>query len=199
MDKQEFLKQLRDRLLGLPQDELEERLGFYEEMIDDRMEEGVSEEEAVAAVGTVDEIFAQIVEEVPLSKLVKETIRPKRRMKAWETVLLILGSPLWLALLIALAAIVFSLYVSLWAVVVSLWAAVVSFGATALGSVLGGVGFVCGGFVLQGLALLGAAFLLAGVSVFGFYGCKSATKGAALLTQKILFGIKRLFIGKEEA
>ena len=45
MRKQEFLAQLRKALSGLPQDEIEERLTFYGEMIDDRMEEGLSEEE----------------------------------------------------------------------------------------------------------------------------------------------------------
>ena len=57
MLKQEFLAQLRDALCGLPQRDIDERLTFYSEMIDDRMEEGLSEEEAVAAVGSVDEIF----------------------------------------------------------------------------------------------------------------------------------------------
>ena len=51
MRKQEFLVQLRKGLSGLPQDEIEERLTFYEEMLDDRIEEGLSEEQAVLAVG----------------------------------------------------------------------------------------------------------------------------------------------------
>ena len=49
MGKQEFLAQLRKGLQGLPQEDIEERLTFYSEMIDDRMEEGLSEEEAVSA------------------------------------------------------------------------------------------------------------------------------------------------------
>ena len=69
MDKQEFLLRLRKELSGLPREDLEERLTFYSEMIDDRMEEGVSEEEAVAAAGSVDEILWQTVEEVPYNPL----------------------------------------------------------------------------------------------------------------------------------
>ena len=53
MLKQEFLAQLRDALCGLPQCDIDERLTFYSEIIDDRMEEGLLEEEAVAAVGSV--------------------------------------------------------------------------------------------------------------------------------------------------
>ena len=59
MRKQEFLAKLRKGLSGLPQDDIEERLIFYSEMIEDRKEEGLSEEEAVAAIGSVDEIVAQ--------------------------------------------------------------------------------------------------------------------------------------------
>lgn len=48
MLKEEFLAQLRGGLAGLPQEDLEERLAFYSELLDDRMEEGLSEAEAVA-------------------------------------------------------------------------------------------------------------------------------------------------------
>ena len=67
MCKQAFLDELRERLTGLPQEDIDERLDFYAEMIDDRVEEGLTEEEAVAAIGTVEEVFAQIVEETPFT------------------------------------------------------------------------------------------------------------------------------------
>ena len=46
MSKQEFLEQLRRGRSGLPREDIEERLTFYSEMLEDRMEEGLSEEEA---------------------------------------------------------------------------------------------------------------------------------------------------------
>ena len=61
MNKQEFLTELKKALSPLSKADLEERLSFYSEMIDDRMEEGLSEEEAVAAIGSPDEIAAQII------------------------------------------------------------------------------------------------------------------------------------------
>ena len=51
MNKQEFIVALCDRLVGLPEQEVEDRIGFYCEMIDDRIEDGLSEEDAVAAIG----------------------------------------------------------------------------------------------------------------------------------------------------
>ena len=43
MRKWEFLSTLKNRLSGFPKQEVEERLNFYSEMIDDRMEEGLNE------------------------------------------------------------------------------------------------------------------------------------------------------------
>ena len=78
MNKQEFLAQLREGLNGLPQEDIDERIAFYGEMIDDRLEDGLTEEEAVEAIGTTDEVVAQIIADTPLTKLVKERVKPKR-------------------------------------------------------------------------------------------------------------------------
>ena len=76
MRKQEYLEALQNGLHGLPEQDLQERLTFYGEMIDDRMEEGLTEEEAVNAIGPVDEVVSEIVAETPLTRIVKEKIKP---------------------------------------------------------------------------------------------------------------------------
>ena len=162
MTKTEFVLEMTERLSPVPFDELEERLAFYLEMIDDRMEEGFSEAEAVSAAGSMDEIAAQILSEIPLSRLIKEKIRPKRRLKAWEIAFLVLGSPIWLPLLLAAFAVALSLYVSLWAVILSLWAVFVSVAAGSISGVVLGVWFACGTHRLSGIALIGAGGLLRG-------------------------------------
>ena len=199
MSKQEFLAQLRKGLSGLPQNDIEERLTFYSEMIDDRMDEGFSEEKAISAVGTVDEIVTQVVAETPLAKIAKKRIKSKRRLSAGEIVLLALGSPIWLSLGIAAFAIILSLYASLWSVVISLWVMFGSLIGCALGGVVAGVGFVFGSHSLTGIAMLAAGIVCAGFSIFMFYGCKAATKGILLLTKKFAVWIKNCFINKEEA
>ena len=68
MLKQEFLNALKEGLKGLPEKDIEERLTFYGEMIDDRIEEGRTEEEAVNEIGSVDEVVQQIVAETPLTR-----------------------------------------------------------------------------------------------------------------------------------
>ena len=199
MSKQEFLVQLRKGLSGLPQEDIEERLTFYSEMIDDRMEEGVTEEEAVVAVGSAQEIAAQVVAEIPFAKIAKERMKSKRQLRVGEIVLLALGSPIWLSLGIAVFAVILSLYASLWAVIISLWAVFGSFIGCAFGGVIAGIVIAYSGNALSGIAMLAAGIVCAGFAIFMFYGCKAATKGILILSRKFAVWIKNCFIKKEVA
>ena len=199
MNKTEFALELYEKLPLLPSEEIDERLTFYLEMIDDRMEDGLSEEDAVSAIGSIDDIAEQILADVPLTRIVKERIKSKRKLKAWEIVLLALGSPIWLSLGIAAVAVIFSLYVSLWAVIISFWAVFASLIGSAVGCVVGGVLFAFGINLLTGVAVIGAGIVCAGLSIFMFYGCKAATGGTLVLTKKMAIFIKNCFLRKEEA
>ncbi len=199
MNKQEFLNELRKGLRGLPPDDIEERLTFYGEMIDDRTEEGLSEEEAVAAIGDADEIIRQTVADIPLAKIARERIKPKRRLKAWEIVLLAVGSPIWLSLGIAAFAVILALYVALWAIIVALWAVFGAFAVSFPACIAASVIFISGGNAVAGVAVLAAGIVCAGLSVFAFFGCRAATNGAVVLSKKIALQIKNRFIKKEEA
>ena len=199
MTKLEFALELTGRLSFLPWEETEERVNFYSEMIDDRMEEGFSEEEAVAQIGSVEEIAAQILADTPFAKLVREKLKPKKGKRAWEIVLLALGSPIWLSLGIAALAVALSLYISLWAVIISLWAGFASLAACGFGGVMGGIVIALGGHRLTGIAVVGAGFVCAGLSVFAFYGCKAATKGTIFLTKKLAVWMKNSLAKKEGA
>ena len=199
MNKQEFMAQLRKGLSGLPKDDVDERLAFYSEMIDDRVEDGIPEETAVSGIGSVPELVEQIVADIPLAKLVREKIAPKKKRTAWEIVLLVLGSPIWLSLLVAAFAVALALYAALWSVAVALWAVFAALAAGGLAGVAAGVYFAVGGKVLTGVAVAGAGLVSAGLSVFAFFGCKAATKGILKLTGKLAIRIKNCFIKKEEA
>jgi uncharacterized membrane protein len=176
MNKQEFERNLSKGLSFLPVRERKERIAFYSEIIDDRIEEGLSEEEAVAEVGDIDGIILQILSDSP---------KPvKRGLKALEIILLILGSPVWLSLLVAFLAVALSLYVSVWAVIISLWAVFASFVGSAVGGVLSGVAFIGMGNNLSALFMLGTASILAGLSVFVFFISKAVTFGVIAFTKK---------------
>lgn len=197
MNKQAFIHQLRNGLSGLPQDEIEQRLNFYSEMIDDRMEEGLSEIDAVCAIGPVETIIAQILADVPLTKQEKAKPAPKKKRSTWEITLLILGSPVWFSLLIAVFAVILSLYVSVWSVVGSLWAVFGSLVSCVFGCTIAGIAFVCCVNGISGFAMISASLICAGLSIFMFFGCKAITKGTVILTKKLALGVKNCFVKGE--
>lgn len=138
MKKQEFLDRLCMRLDGLPCEDVKRTVEYYSEMIDDRMEEGFPEEAAVKQMGSIEDIVAQTLAEIPLARLVKERIKPKRQFGAWTVLLLVLGSPIWLSLLAAAFAVLISLYAAIWSVAVSFWAAFVSLVASGFAGIVAG-------------------------------------------------------------
>ena len=199
MTKKEFLDELKKELSGLPDEDIVRSIEFYSEMIDDRIEDGCAEEEAVADIGDVKNVARQILSEIPISKLVKERVKPKRKLQALEIVLLVLGSPIWLSLMIAAFSVLLSVYVVIWSVVITMWSVFVSLVAGAFGGISAGVIFICTDNLFSGLAMLAASLILAGLTIFAFFGCKAATKGILVLTKKMLLSVKSCFVKKEGA
>ena len=196
MTKKEFLSSLRSKLQGLPPSDIDERISFYSEMIDDRMDEGKSEEEAVSEIGNVDDVVMDIAKDTPLVKLVKEKMKPRRRIRPWEIVLLVLGFPLWLPLLITFFVLVLVFWIVIWVLAIVTYVLEAAFAAT---SVAGVVAFAA--YFLNGqtnYTALGASVMCAGAAILMVFGCIGATKGCIALTKSIITGIKMLFIGRKK-
>ena len=196
MNKQEFLWALEEGLKGLPKEDIRERLNFYSEIIEDSIDEGFSEEEAIENIGSIDEIVSAIIDEAPLSGIIKERLTPKRKSPL-KTTLLILGSPIWLSLIICVAAAMFSLFVSLWAVVISLWAVFASLAVCVPVSIIGGIALILSGNTLAGLFYIGAGLVLGGISILLFIGIKYITRGLTRLLRLCIAKMKSCFIKKE--
>lgn len=197
MDKKEFLSALEARLAGLPEADRQASLDFYAEMLDDLMEGGMTEQEAVASLGPVDAIAEEILMDTPLPKLIKAKMKPKRRMRAWEIVLIAVGSPVWFPILIALFAVALSLYITLWAVVLSLYAADLAFAISAPAGIITAIALFAIGRPTAALLFLGAGLVLAGLTVLWLLLCNLTAKGAWQLGKLTLRGIKACFIRKE--
>ena len=60
MTKQVFLNELAAALHSLPREERYRTLGYYDELIDDRMEDGQSEEDAVASLGEPQQVAREM-------------------------------------------------------------------------------------------------------------------------------------------
>lgn len=194
MRKKDFLSKLRRGLSGLPREAIEERLTFYSEMIDDRIEEGLTEEEAVARTGPAEDVIAQILSESAPPKPEKSG----RALRIWEIVLLILGSPIWLSLLAAALILVLGVYVTVWAVDAALWAADLGFACGFLSGIVSSGFFWMKGNVLPGIATAGAGLACAGLAILAFFGCVQTTRGILILTKKLYDSMKSLFAGKKE-
>ena len=170
MTKQEFLSELERALGKLPHAEVEQALAFYNEAISDRMEDGLSEAEALAGLGPVNEIAAQIAAESP--PIPRAIARANTGSRTLNIVLLAVFSPIWIPVVLALAAAALAVYVAIWAVIAALWAVdavlvLMPFaGLAALTSTLGG-GMPLPGVFVFGLSLVSSGFgLVASFAVF---------------------------------
>ena len=119
MKKDEFLNRLGNLLACLPADQVEESKEFYAEAIADRMEDGMGEEEAVAAMGTPGEVAEAILDDLPA--VPRAIAKTRRRSTVLLWVLAIVGSPVWVPLLLAFAAVAFMVYVCIWALAICVW------------------------------------------------------------------------------
>ena len=194
MTTETFLTALRVKLSGLPKKDIEDRLAFYAESIADRIEEGKSEDEAIADIGTVDEIAKQIISQTPLLKIAKERVKPNHQLASWEKWTIGLTSPIWVALLISMPAVVLSIYISLGAVVISLWAGFASLVGGAVGGLLAGIVFTISGNIIPGLAMLAAAAVCMGMAIYFFFLCKYCTKAIVWLLKIMMLGIKNALL-----
>ena len=204
MNKQEFIDELRAKLSKIPNIDIEEHLRFYEEMINDRMEDGLSEEEAIGGIGSIDEIYLQVSRDAPKTHLSLDKAKQKtelhRRKKIiilsstaiiWGPILIALGATAF-AIAVSLLAVAISLFATLWALVASAWAIFGAFALSAPTSVLLALLNIFNGNILPGIAIIGAGMVVAGLAIFAFFGSLYATKGSAVLTKNIVYGIKKL-------
>lgn len=198
MNKETLLSELSLKLSGIPKEEKEKTLFYYEEMINDKIEDGISEEEAVKAFGSFEEIEKNIKLEMPLSKLMKERIDESRKKSSNKTLwitLAILGCPLWVPLIFAFAMVIFAFYIVIWSLVFSLFVVIAAFGISSVFCFIGGIVTL---FIkpAPGLCSIGAAFVLASLTLFLIKPMIFVVKEIIKFSSYILRKIKSLFIKK---
>lgn len=194
MNKEEYLAAIREKIKSLPEGDIDRTIEYYDEMIDDRMEDGLTEEEAVADMASPDEVSMQVLEDIPLSRLVKERIKPKHELKGWQIALIVIGSPVWIPLV--LTALV--LLLTFWIVVVSL---LVAYYSVILGVAAAGVsGLIMFIFLLissntaAGFLMLGLSLVVMGLSILLIVSAKPVTKAMFKCCRAGVIGIKRIFV-----
>ena len=179
MNKEKFLEELYHLLKNLPKSERQQHLDYYAEMIDDRIEDGITEEDAVAALGSPADIATQILGDVPA--------KPVRKYPVWAIILIVLGSPLWISLLLAAAAVVLSVvislaavyisvFLSLWAILAALYITDLALALSFLACVAGGIFYLFQGVSAPSLLFFGTGLVCAGTGVLLFFFCNWLTR-----------------------
>lgn len=174
MNKSAFTDELYQLLKPLPKAERRQHIDYYEEMINDRMEDGLSEEEAVAALGSPSDIAAQILGDVPPKSV--------RKRSGWSIVLIVLGSPIWLSLLVCAAMAAASVvvvaaaaYISLWTSLAALYAACLGLLLAFFGGIVSGIYYLVYSVTAPGFLFLGGALACAGGAILLFFLCNYLT------------------------
>lgn len=199
MTKQEFLSELERALGKLPHTEVEQALAFYDEAISDRMEDGLSEAEAVAGLGSIEEIAAQIAAETP--PIPRAIARANTGSRTLNIVLLAALSPIWVPVALALAAAALAVYVAIWAVIAALWtvdAVLVLMPFAGLASLAALAG---GGMPLPGVFVLGLSLVSSGFGLVAFFAVFWASKLLFQATRSFARWIASLFVrvsGKDD-
>ena len=197
MTKTEFMCNLKKKLGGLPEKDKTERLAFYSELIDDRIEDGIAEETAVADLGSIDELAAQITSEMPISNNIKDETKQQRTLKWWEITLIVLGFPLWFSFISVAFAVIISLYAALFSVVVAIYSADIAIVGGAIIGAFESLLFFIAGNAVGGIFFVGAAIALGALSWLMWFGCNIVTKWIFEETKRLIVWIKTLFVKKE--
>ena len=163
MTRDEFLGRLVELLACLPEDQVEETKAFYAEAIADRMEDGMSEEEAVAAMGVPGEVAEATLDDLPA--VPRAIARTRRRSTALLWVLTIVGSPVWVPLLVAFVAVALSVYACIWVLALCVWVIAAAIGAAGVSCLALAVPGVAIGHVPYVIAMLGCGLGLVGVTL----------------------------------
>jgi len=179
MTKREFLQRLEVRLNEEKIGNASDVVDFYDEMISDRMEDGMDEKEAIDKNKDIESIVNSMNLEKSMPSLIKDTIAKKHdkakknnNVGAW-TALLIIGAPIWLPVAIAYLAVVFALLLSLFLVMVAYFVVAVCLPAGSIACLLKAFTVFGGSLTFAGsIYMVGAALVLAGVSILMWMGSK---------------------------
>lgn len=199
MNKQEFLDEVRSRLAGLPEADIDKALEFYEESISDRIDDGLDEEQAVAAIGSPEEVAQQILMDTPLSKIVKANIKTgkQNKIRVWEIILIVLGFPIWFSLLMAFFAIALAIAIVFIALIIVFFAIVLAFGVCGIAGILSSIISLASGNGMTALTSLGVSLILIGLALLLFLPAKAFTLWLIELMGRFVKWIKGLFIKRK--
>lgn len=181
MTKLEYLKKLKRALRQVKIEERNKSLAYFSEVIDDRIEDGISEESAVAELEDVESAAARIISEA------KTQGQLKPRRSVWEIILIVLGFPLWFPLLLSVAIVVLTIYGIVWILISTLFIVSISL---ALGGAASIFGMFLAGSIPSALTCLSAGLVCAGLGIALFvpavFFARAYAKATPIMWNKLM-------------
>lgn len=197
MTKVQFLHQLEKKLSKLPAEERKEAIEYYTEIIDDRIEDAMTESAAVATLGTVDSVYEQIIASTPIHALIKHKITSKKSTKVWKNILLFFGFLVFgLPFMVSVFAVIVALLATLWSVVLCMCSATLSLGVGGVGSVIIFFPTTFTGSPFKSLFTIGTGIFSLGLIIPFFYLAKWSFKFAIFSSKGIITSTKKTLVGE---
>ena len=181
MKKNDFIKELKKSLNQFSEEEIKDIVSYYEKMITERTDEGVSEDEAVKSLGDIKVIAARIK-----SELIGERLnQPKNIVKTSNNffiLLMLFASPA----LIPLGIVFFTLFITVFILFASLTVSIAA-GAVSMIISLIPVAIMAASYSGAGLALVSGGVLLMLIGVFSLLAILTFNAGMMLMNKVIKF------------
>lgn len=199
MNKAEFLHALDQRLTSLAESDRKRSVNYFAEIIDDRVEEGMGEEEAVAGLESIDDIVERILAEKEDAETEQAVqVQPKsRRFPLWLTILLlVLGSPVWVPLFLTVISVAATFYICLWIALSCVYLAAVSLVIGGIAGFLVVVPTAVSYGVPSAVFLAGSAFGCIGLGILLFFPATWFAKWVVKLTTWCVLKLGEMFTAK---
>lgn len=188
MTKSTFIDTLRGLLESLNEDECNKFISYYEEIIEDYKESGLTEEEVIKKIGSPQSIAKNILSE-------EDSINiniPSFNSKILNIILLILGFPLWGSLLLTVVLLILSAYIIIWCIPFTTGVSSIAFLAAALFSIVGSP-FMMADVLTVGIVQLGLGIASVGIFILLGFITIYLSKKFIFITKQLTFKVFKSF------
>lgn len=188
MNRQEYIENLKHQLKNETYETVCQIINYYEEMIDDLLEDGFSEQDAILKLENVEDVVRNI-KGIPTYEVKKMS----QSLKIGLGIFLFISFPLWGSLLAAFCMILLSLYIIIWCIPL----------LTASITLSGIVVFIVGVFgafplftssVALGLTQFGVSAIAGGIGILGLMLTYLSYQKIIYVSKKITCQVKGLIM-----
>lgn len=186
MSKSIFIDTLRELLEPLNKEESDKFISYYEEIIEDYKESGLTEQEVIDKIGSPQSIANDILSEQDSINI------PSSNSKILNKILLILGFPLWGSLLLTAVLLILSVYIVILCIPFTTGVSSIAFFGAALVSILGSP-FMIFDTLNVGVVQLGLGVSSIGISILLGFITIYLSKNIIGITKDLTFKVLKSF------